>query len=108
MGKAYEDTKNFDQSFIHYKEANLLQRKKIEFSLKLEEEKFKEIKNIYNKKLFDKYKNSGSRDYSPIFIIGMPRSCTTLVEQILSSHSKVYGAEEVEFVPSLIKKKFRG
>ena len=106
MGKAYEDTKNFEQSFIHYKEANLLQRKKIDFSLKLEEEKFKEIKNIYNKKLFDKYKNCGCADYSPIFVIGMPRSCTTLVEQILSSHSKVYGAEEVEFIPNLIKKKF--
>ena len=106
MGKAYEDTKNFKQSFIHYKEANLLQRKKIDFSLKLEEEKFKEIKNIYNKKLFDKYKNCGCADYSPIFVIGMPRSCTTLVEQILSSHSKVYGAEEVEFIPHLIKKNF--
>ena len=106
LGKAYEDTKNFEQSFIHYKEANLLQRKKIDFSLKLEEEKFKEIKNIYNKKLFDKYKNCGCADYSPIFVIGMPRSCTTLVEQILSSHSKVYGAEEVEFIPNLIKKKF--
>ena len=106
LGKAYEDTKNFDQSFTHYREANLLQRKKIDFSLKLEEEKFKEIKNIYNKKLFDKYKNCGCADYSPIFVIGMPRSCTTLVEQILSSHSKVYGAEEVEFIPSLIKKNF--
>ena len=61
MGKAYEDTKNFDQSFIHYKEANLLQRKKIDFSLKLEEEEFKEIKNIYNKKLFDKYKNADAQ-----------------------------------------------
>ncbi len=36
----------------------------------------------------------------------MPRSCTTLVEQILSSHSEVYGAEEVEFIPSLLKKNF--
>ncbi len=106
LGKAYEDTKNFDQSFTHYKEANLLQRKKIDFSLKLEEEKFKEIKNTYNKKLFDKYKSSGCPDYSPIFIIGMPRSSTTLVEQILSSHSKVYGADEVEFIPNLIKKNF--
>ena len=106
LGKAYEDTKNFDKSFAHYKEANFLQRKKIDFSLKLAKEKFEEIKSIYNKKLFDKYKNSGCSDRSPIFIIGMPRSCTTLVEQILSSHSKVYGAEEVEFIPHLIKKNF--
>ena len=36
----------------------------------------------------------------------MPRSCTTLVEQILSSHPKVYGADEVEFIPDLVKKNF--
>ena len=106
LGKAYEDTKNFDKSFAHYKEANFLQRKTIDFSLKLEKEKFEKIKRIYNKKLFDKYKNNGCSDYSPIFIIGMPRSCTTLVEQILSSHFKVYGAEEVDFIPHLIKKNF--
>ena len=106
LGKAYEDTKNFNKSFAHYKEANFLQRKKINFSLKLERDKFYGIKTAYNKKLFDKYKNSGCLDYSPIFVIGMPRSCTTLVEQILSSHPKVYGAEEVEFIPYLIKKKF--
>tara|TARA_B100000315_G_scaffold254836_1_gene296739 strand:- start:1737 stop:3305 length:1569 start_codon:yes stop_codon:yes gene_type:complete len=106
LGKAYEDTKDFDQSFIHYNEANLLQRKKINFSLKLEKEEFKEIKNIYNKKLFEKYKYSGCSNNSPIFVIGMPRSCTTLVEQILSSHKEVYGAEEVEFIPSLLKKNF--
>ena len=106
LGKAFDDTKNFDQSFKHYEEANLLQRKKIDFSLKIEKGKFEEIKNIYNKILFDKYKNSDHLDYSPIFIIGMPRSCTTLVEQILSSHPNVYGAEEVEFIPLLIEKNF--
>ena len=106
LGKAFDDTKNFDQSFKHYEEANLLQRKKIDFSLKIEKGKFEEIKNIYNKKLFDKYKNSDHIDDSPIFIIGMPRSCTTLVEQILSSHPNVYGAEEVEFIPLLIEKNF--
>ena len=106
LGKAYEDTKNFDKSFSHYKEANFLQRKKIDFSLKLEKKKFKEIKNTYNKKLLDNYKNTGSSDSSPIFIIGMPRSCTTLVEQILSSHNKVYGADELEFIPDLVKKNF--
>ena len=106
LGKAYEDTKNFDKSFAHYKEANFLARKKIDFSLKLEKEKFKKIKSLYNKNLYDKYENSGCLDQSPIFIIGMPRSCTTLVEQILSSHSKVYGAEEVDFIPYLIKKNF--
>ena len=58
------------------------------------------------KKLFDKYKDCGCSNSSPIFIIGMPRSGTTLVEQILSSHSKVFGADELEFIPNLVEKKF--
>jgi len=106
LGKAYEDTKNFDESFKYYQEANTLQRKGIKFSIKIEKEKLEDIKKIYNKKLFTKYKKIGYSDYSPIFIVGMPRSSTTLVEQILSSHSKVYGADEVEFIPEIIKKKF--
>ena len=43
---------------------------------------------------------------SPIFIVGMPRSGTTLVEQILSSHPKVFGADEIDFIPDLLKKNF--
>ena len=102
LGKAYEDIKDFDKSYAYYKEANSLHREKIDFSLKLEKEKFDEIKSTYNRKLFDKYKNTGCTDSTPIFIIGMPRSGTTLIEQILSSHSKVFGADELEFIPNLI------
>ena len=54
LGKAYSDTKSFDKSFAHYKEANFLQRKKINFSIKLEKKKFKEVKNTYNKELLRK------------------------------------------------------
>ena len=107
LGKAYEDIQNFEKSFSFYKEANLLCRKKIIFSINEEKEKFKEIKNIYVEKLFNKFNNSGFLDSSPIFILGMPRSGTTLIEQILSSHSEVFGADEVEFIPDLIKKNFK-
>ena len=104
LGKAYEDVKNFDKSFIYYKEANSLSRKKISFSLTGENKKFKDIKDIFNEKLFNKFHDSGSKNSSSIFILGMPRSGTTLTEQILSSHPKVFGADEVETIPYLIKK----
>ena len=107
FGKACEDLKNFEKSFFLYKEANFINRRKIEFSIEKEKEKFKDIQNTFNKELFDKYKNDGCSDGSPIFIVGMPRSGTTLVEQILSSHPDVYGADEVDFIPNLIKKNFR-
>ena len=55
-----------------------------------------------------KFERSGKLDSTPIFFLGMPRSGTTLVEQILSSHPKVFGADEVEFIPTLIRKNFVG
>jgi len=106
LGKAHEDIKDFNNSFRYYKEANNLQKKDIKFSINIEKDKFKDIKNIYNKKLFDKYNGCGNSEIAPIFVVGMPRSGTTLVEQILSSHQDVYGADEVEFIPEIIKNNF--
>jgi len=106
LGKAYEDIKDFDNSFFYYREANSYTRKIINFSIKEEKLKFDEIKSAFDKKLFNVYKNTGCKDSYPIFIIGMPRSGTTLIEQILSSHPKVFGADELEFLPSLIKENF--
>ena len=106
LGKAHEDIKKYKESFKYYKEANYLCKKNINFSLKKERKIFQNIKDTYNKDLFNKFINSGSHDQSPIFIVGMPRSGTTLVEQILSSHTKVFGADEVETIPFLLKKYF--
>ena len=107
LGKAYEDIKNFKESYIHYKEANALNRKRINFSIKEASEKFNEIKLTFNDKLFKKCKNFGYKSSSPIFILGMPRSGTTLVEQILSNHPKVYGADEVNLIPDLVNENFQ-
>jgi len=106
LGKAYEDINNYDESFKYYKIANSINRSRINFSLKKEESYFNEIKETYNNNLFKKYKNYGFENLSPIFIVGMPRSGSTLVEQILSSHSKVFGADEVPIVQALVKKYF--
>jgi len=106
LGKAYEDIKNFDKSFNLYNEANTLYKEKSNFSLKKEKERFAKIKDTFHKNLYEKYKNTGSSDESPIFIIGMPRSGTTLVEQILSSHPKVFGGDERIIIPQLLQKNF--
>ena len=104
LGKAHEDMNDFTKSFKYYKEANYLSKKKNNFILSLEKEKFKNIKNIFNKKLYKKSLKKGYIKFSPIFIVGMPRSGTTLVEQILSTHDNVFGCDEIEFIPNLIKK----
>tara|TARA_Y100000590_G_scaffold302684_1_gene341214 strand:+ start:2852 stop:4414 length:1563 start_codon:yes stop_codon:yes gene_type:complete len=102
LGKAHEDIKSFEKSFEFYKEGNFLQRQIIKFSISDEKYNFERIKNFFKVDLFNKLKNVGCMDKSPIFILGMPRSGTTLVEQIISSHNKVFGAGEIEFLPKIL------
>ena len=52
--------------------------------------------------LIEKYSKFGNKSSRPIFILGMPRSGTTLIEQILSSHSQVFGAGELTFLPNVL------
>ena len=107
LGKANEDIKSFDKSFLFYNEANNLNKKKLNFSINKEKNRFDEIKSTFNKQLLNKLSVVGSKKFDPIFIIGMPRSGTTLIEQILATHTDVFGADEIEFIPELIKKYFR-
>ena len=106
LGKAYEDIKNFDKSFDFYKQANTIYQKKINISMTDEKDNFINTKNTFHKKIYEKFSKSGSSDKSVIFILGMPRSGTTLVEQILSNHSKVFGAGEQNIIRGIVQKKF--
>ena len=104
LGKAHEDTKDYVSSFFYYRKGNELHRKTIKYTTTEISNDFHNIKNKYNKEVFKKFEGSGSSDASPIFIVGMPRSGTTLVEQIISSHHSVFGADELNFIPELEKK----
>ena len=94
LGKAYEDMKSYDKAFSHWKKGNLLKREKIEYSTKYQTRRVKVIKENFTNDLFEKFKNYGNQDKTLIFIVGMPRSGTTLVQQILSSHPEVFGVGE--------------
>ena len=98
LAKACEDLGNFEKAFQHYKEGNMLRKKLLNYDINLDLELFKQLKSSYAKI----EKNSLeieklSKNLMPIFIVGMPRSGTTLVEQIISSHSEVTGAGELNF-----------
>jgi len=94
LGKAYEDMKSYDKAFLHWKKGNFLKRKEIKYSTKYQARLVKTIKENFTNDLFEKFKNYGNRDNTLIFIVGMPRSGTTLVQQIISSHPKVFGVGE--------------
>ncbi len=104
LGKAYEDIKDFKNSFKYYKEGNEIRKKVINFSISAEKNKFKSIKKFFNNKNINQIGKFNNTNRSPIFIVGLPRSGTTLVEQILSSHPDVYGGDELNLLPNLIKK----
>jgi len=107
LGKAYEDLKDFSKSFNFYKYGNTLYQKKIKVSMNKIRDNFYDTKNTFSKKVYKKYLDTGSSDTSSIFILGMPRSGTTLIEQILSNHTKVFGGGERDIINLIIKKRFR-
>ena len=99
LAKACEDLGNFEQSYIHYGEGNVLRKKLLNYDINQDVELFRQIKFNYPRIEQNSLAAEKSpKNLMPIFIVGMPRSGTTLVEQIVSSHSQVTGAGELNFV----------
>ena len=105
LGKSLEDFKKYEESFDYLQSANGLKKKKINSNLKDEINIFNNlIKNFENIKFKSIDFNTKSKKI--IFVCGMPRSGTTLAEQILSSHPNVYGAGELLYLEKTIKENF--
>ncbi|MBV8921420.1 sulfotransferase [Bradyrhizobium sp.] len=96
MGKALSDLKQYDEAFAHLKQANALKRRTFDYDEGQRLAMFRNIEAKYTPELFAAKSGSGDTSWSPIFIVGMPRSGTTLLEQVLASHSRVFGAGELE------------
>ena len=95
LGKAYEDLKDYKRSINFYNEGNDLNRGRSSYDPKAVEAISKRIIKFFNKRFIRDKSNSGDLSPDPIFIVGLPRSGSTLIEQILSSHSKVEGTMEL-------------
>ena len=105
LGKAYEDINDFDKSFTFLKKANDLTNSKFYYNKK-EDDKFTEdLQKFFSIESIKNYIKP-ENDNKIIFILGLPRSGTSLAEQIISSHSKVYGAGELNYIENLIKREF--
>ncbi|GAB6053853.1 tetratricopeptide repeat-containing sulfotransferase family protein [Magnetospira thiophila] len=97
LAKAYEDLGHFERAFDHLEAANRLKRSSFEWHLEDEARRFRALFEEYEQATVEE----GFADASPLFIIGMPRSGTTLVEQILASHSRVTAGGEMLHFPRL-------
>ncbi len=98
LGKIGEDQKAYQTAFDYVLEANAIRRANYAYDSTQEQVKADRIREIFTPALFEKHKETGDPDDAPIFILGMPRSGTSLVEQILASHPQVHGAGELRFL----------
>ena len=105
LGKAYEDIKDYEKSFAFLDEANNLLKKITKYDFSNDENLFKNLIEKFSNFEFKEI-NKKFNDKVYIFIVGLPRSGTSLIEQILSSHSSVYGAGELQYLPDAIKTEF--
>ena len=95
LGKAYEDLNDHKKAFNFIVEGNTTKKEFVKYDINTDKRIFSKIKANFNSLKSIDYKLKFDSEITPIFIVGMPRSGTTIVEQIISNHSKVYGAGEL-------------
>ena len=95
LGKACEDAKDYARSFEQYAKGNALYRAENGYNADLNLSRTEQLKKSFSHDLFSARSGSGCDAPDPIFIVGMPRSGSTLLEQILSCHSAVEGTTEL-------------
>jgi len=108
LSKVYEDLENHKEQFKYLNEANSLRKKELNYSIERDQKLFSRIKETFNNPPFEiNFTKFKIKSIKPIFIVGMPRSGTSLVHQILDSHSEVKGLGELnninKFVVPLLK-----
>jgi len=106
LGKAYEDLKEYKKSFVYLERANLIKNKEINYNLSSHEKLIKNIIKLFEDFDFDKIKKKASENQI-IFICGMPRSGSTLIEQMIAAHNEVSGAGELSYVRDTVVKNFQ-
>lgn len=101
LGKAFEDRKDFEQSFHYYDLGNSLKRGELRYDPDRMERDFELQKRVCSAELVRSNSGLGHPASDPIFIVGLPRAGSTLIEQILASHSQVDGTMELPNIPAL-------
>jgi tetratricopeptide (TPR) repeat protein len=103
IGKSLEDRREFAESFRHYAEGNKLRLERSPYDNEALAEHVKRSKEVLSTAFFANHLDSGASNPDPVFVLGLPRSGSTLVEQILSSHSAVEGTMELPEISAIAK-----
>ncbi|MES2013385.1 MAG: sulfotransferase [Pseudomonadota bacterium] len=97
LGKTFDDQNNYEQAFKYYAAGNALKNASLGYSTEADEARFSKLIEIFDADFIQQHQHLGVNSNLPVIIVGMPRSATTLTEQIISSHHQVIGAGEVMF-----------
>ncbi len=102
LGKIMEDLCDSDAAFDYFTHANMIKRETFTLDIHQSVKLLREIRTQFTPEWAAAHGSGGAEDAAPVFIVGMPRSGTTLVEQILSQHSEVFGSGERMFISQII------
>lgn len=102
LGKAWEDRQQFEQSFTYYERGNHLKKSELGYSPDRLEAELEAQKNLCTGDFFSAREGWGCPSPDPIFILGLPRAGSTLLEQVLASHSQVDGTMELPNILALV------
>ncbi|HEX3431598.1 MAG TPA: sulfotransferase [Rhizomicrobium sp.] len=103
LGKAYDDCDDYARSFQNYAKANAMRRLAVDYNPEATSALVPRCKALFTPAYFRERAGAGCDSKAPIFIIGMQRSGSTLVEQILSSHSAIEAAGEIDEIRRIIE-----
>ena len=103
LGRALEQRLEYGNAFAHYKAGNALRGRTAPFDIVKFEAKSKRVAACFDAAFFKERSGAGCPDASPIFIVGLPRSGSTLIEQILASHSRVEGTMELPNIVTMVR-----
>lgn len=102
LGKAYEDRREYAESWKFYERGNALKRCESHYRPEITETEIRMQMEVCTAQFFSERAGSGALNADPIFIIGLPRSGSTLIEQILASHSLVDATQELQEIPRIV------
>ena len=103
LGKALEDAREYEASFGHYAAANARRHGQLHYDPDETHARVEHIRRQYTREFFAERSGWGSQARDPVFVVGLPRSGSTLIEQILSSHSQVEGTMELPEITSITR-----
>lgn len=108
LGKSFEDQKQYAESFQHYRKGNTLRRASLHHDPDMLSEFVRRMKALFTREFFESRKSLGCPAPDPIFVVGRTRSGSTLIEQMLASHSAIEGTRELPVLMTMVRRLLAG